>query len=107
LDAPTEDRVGWDVVRTGFTEIIAWINRANDFVGAGARSHASATVLNPIDSRYRNLSEISRDNGVHRATLSAALRTLFDNIRSRFLSVNSIQTAVFRNENIATMKETT
>jgi hypothetical protein len=65
-------------IRTGFTEILAWITSAQDFTGAGARAHSLATVLNPIDSRFRNLSAISRASGVHRATLNKSLHNLLD-----------------------------
>jgi len=55
LDPPTEDQIAWQTVRSGFWQIIQWITSAQDFVGAGARAHSLATVLNPIDNRFRNL----------------------------------------------------
>jgi hypothetical protein len=78
LDPPTEDQIAWQTVRSGFWQIIQWITSAQDFVGAGARAHSLATVLNPIDNRFRNLSAVSRASGVHRATLDKSLLDLFD-----------------------------
>jgi hypothetical protein len=92
LDPPAEHQIPLETVTAGFCEILAWITGANDFIGCGARAHSLATLLDPINSRHRNLSAIARASGVHRATLNKSLHNLLDSY-SIGLSVGKLQGA--------------
>lgn len=64
--------------------ILHWLAQSKDFRFSGAKVAALAALLDPVNSDYRNLSQIARAAGISRATLSKAILNLRDSNGIRF-----------------------
>jgi hypothetical protein len=62
----------------GLIKILQWLLRSQDFAFCDAKVAALSALLDPVNSPYRNLSQIAREAGISRATLSKAVLDLRD-----------------------------
>jgi len=72
------DMVPIEAVTSGFNQLLGWMLSSRDLVFVGARAAALLTLLDPVNSDYRNLNEIAIATGVSRASLSKSLLELKD-----------------------------
>ena len=78
LDPEIPSLVAMETVTAGFIKILDWVQSGSDFKAAGARVAALRVLLDPVNGRYRSLSQIASDSGISRAALSHALTALCD-----------------------------
>ena len=71
-------------VASALSVILHWLSQSKDFRFSGAKVAALAALLDPVNSDYRNLSQVARAAGISRATLSKAILNLRDSNGIRF-----------------------
>ena len=102
--AETEKTIPMAEASAALAMIINWVTELRDLRANGARAAALSFLLNG-NGRYRSLSEIARETGVSRATISLWLLQLRDlygirlNLRGSFVrqncrraQINAVQT---------------
>ena len=67
-----------DMVTSSFVRILEWAQSAENLTGVGARIASLQVLLDPVNGKYKSLSEVARASGFGRATLSKALVNLRD-----------------------------
>jgi biotin operon repressor len=82
--AEPEPTIRVSLAASGLVRVLAWILRSHDLRLAGARAASIMALLDPVNSPFRNLSQIARSVGISRAALSKAILQLRDNDGVRF-----------------------
>jgi len=84
FESETETLIPISRVASALSVILHWLSQSKDFRFSGAKVAALAALLDPVNSDYRNLSQVARAAGISRATLSKAILNLRDSNGIRF-----------------------